>query len=145
MIVRGGGDLVIDFVDQFRMPFDAMDRLGDVDGFAIIDRFAAVDAFHHGQFTGIAGHQFAQTDQRIFAFAGVQTRPTPIIECLSGLGHGEIDVGPITGGDLGDHLPRRRVDRVKGVARYRRAIRAINIGRGWQIQGLRNRAVFLFG
>ena len=71
VIVRGRGNLIIHLINGFRVPLDAVDRLRDVHGFAIKDGLAAVQALHHCEFAGVAGEEFGETDEDVFALGRV--------------------------------------------------------------------------
>ena len=70
-----GADLIVGFFDNLRMPFDAMDRLKQVNRFAIEDRIDTILAFQHGQFTTVARDAFAQADQHVLAGGGMRLGP----------------------------------------------------------------------
>ena len=70
-VVANGCRLVVELVDQFGVPLDGVNRLGNVYRLTVSDRFAAVEAFHDREFSPVSCHQFAQTDQHVFAFCGM--------------------------------------------------------------------------
>ncbi len=63
--------LIIKLVRCLGVPFDCVDGFGNIDQFAVTDRFTAVEAFHDREFSPVSCHQFAQTDQHVFAFCGM--------------------------------------------------------------------------
>ena len=144
MIVGCRRDLIINLVDQLGMPFQRIDRFGHINRFAIINRLAAIKAFHHRQITRIAGNQLGKADQHRLAVTGVLARPTPILKRGARLFNRQINVRRITGGNMGQGIPRCRINRGKGFARNRRAIAAVDKGTIGQIQPMGNCGVFVF-
>ena len=58
-VIAAGRYLVVNLVDGFRMPLNAMNGFGDVDGLEFSDGLATFKALHYRQLPGIALDQLA--------------------------------------------------------------------------------------
>ena len=77
VVVGGRRHLVVDLVDRLGVPAQALHGLGQVDGLAVEDGLAAVEALHHRELDEVRLDQVRQPQQRRLALGRVQLRPAP--------------------------------------------------------------------
>ena len=95
------------------MPFYRGDGFWDVDSLAVQNRFAAVQAFHHRQFSAVVGDQFAKAYQHILARARVERCPMALVKSSARFGHGQIYVTGITAGNFCQYRACGGINRCK--------------------------------
>ena len=115
VVVGGGRHLVVDLVDGLAVPAQALDRLGQVDGLAVEDGLAAVEALHHREVDEVVVDQPGEALDRSLALGGMGLRPA--VEGGAGCGDRGIDVLGAAGGQGGEHGAGRRIDGLEGPAR----------------------------
>ncbi len=93
-----------------------VDRQRQIAAGRFADRLAVVERFQRGQLIEIFFDQVGQLVHQAPPFAGVHLPPGAMIKCLPGRGYGQIDVGGVPLGNLGDDFFGRRVDGLEGLA-----------------------------
>ena len=106
-----GGHLAVNLVDRLRVPADAMNRVGHVAVDAIADRLACFQAVQQGQLAQVGLQAVGEGQQRFLAIHRTHLRPNAALECLAGRADGQIHVGRIAGGDIGQLFAIGRVFR----------------------------------
>ncbi|MNI40760.1 hypothetical protein D3C73_949950 [compost metagenome] len=136
----GGGGVVVDLVDQLGVPADGVDGFRHIDVLALADRFAAVQAFQHGQFMGVLLKQAGKIQQDVLALARRQVGPAAIFKGLFRGCHGQVDILHVAGGHVGQLLPGGRIRGDEGLARDRIAEFTIDerLGARFQLVGQRS-------
>ena len=84
------------------MPLDAVDRLGQINRFAVKNWFTGLHAFHHRQFAAVTCDQLAQSDQHILARIGVHFGPTALVKRLPRFGDRKVYISCICSRNLRD-------------------------------------------
>ena len=130
MVVGGRRHLVVDLVDRLGVPAQALHGLGQVDGLAVEDGLAAVEALHHRQLDQVRLDQVGQPQQRGLAVGRVQLRPAAVLEGGAGAGDRGVDVLGPAGRQAREHRAVGRVDGLEGPARARRHLLAADEAMG---------------
>jgi hypothetical protein len=134
LIVRGGGDFVVDLVDGFAAPAQGLRRAGHVDVQGVADRLAHVQGFEQRQLFGVLLEQAGETDHGGFAFGRRQARPDAGIEGGAGVFHSALGVGGIAAGDLAQQTAIDRADALEGLAGDGIGVFAVDVGAAFDLQ-----------
>ena len=116
LIVRRGGDFVVDLVDGFGAPADRVGGRRDVDAHRVADRLAHVEGFEQRQFFLVGQDQVGEADQDALALGRGQVGPDAGFEGAARDGDGCIGVGFVGAGDVGQEATVDRAHAFKGVA-----------------------------
>ncbi len=115
-----------------------MDGIRHIDRLALSDGFAAVEAFHDGQFMTVVFDELGEFQQSRLAVARCLETPTSVVECLSRFGDRIIDVACIARCDLCQRLARCGVRGGECLAGIRRTECPVYEGVGRQLKARRN-------
>ena len=110
----------MDLVGPAGVVAQAIDRQRQIGGAAVANRLAVVERFQRGQIVDFFFDQIGQAVHQLAAIAGVHLAPGAILERFAGGLHGQIDVGGIPFGHLGNHFFGGRVDRFERLAAFGR-------------------------
>ena len=109
-VLAGRGDVVVELVDGLGVPADGAGRLGDVDGPAVA-RWAcpASRLSMRASSSTLASMASATREQDALAVGRGQRRPRPMLDGLARGADGDVDVGGVALGDVGQGLAGGRV------------------------------------
>ncbi|MNN02293.1 hypothetical protein D3C81_1149490 [compost metagenome] len=136
LVVRGGGDFVVDLVDRLAAPANGVGGAGDIDVQRIADRLAHVQGFQQGQLFGVFQQQFGEADHDLLALDRRQARPRTGLEGGAGDLHGTLGIGAVAAGDLGQEAAIHRADAIEGLAGSGVDILTIDEGAAFDFQVL---------
>jgi ParB family chromosome partitioning protein len=134
LIVRRGGDFVVDLVDSLAAPAQGICRAGYVDVQGVADRLAHVQGFQQRQLFGIGLEQRRETDHGGFAFGRRQARPNAGIEGGAGIFDGALCVGGVTAGNSGQQAAVDRAYAFEGVTGNSGGVFAVDVGAAFDLQ-----------
>ena len=126
LIMRRGGDFVVDFVDGFGAPADRVGGRRDVDVHRVVDRLAHVEGFEQGEFFLVGQDQIGEADQDALALGRGKVGPDTGFEGAARDGHGFVGIGFVGAGDVGEEATVDRADAFKGIAAECRAVLTVN-------------------
>ncbi len=109
-----GDGLAFDFVGPAGVVTVTVDDQRKVGGAAVANGLAVVEGFEHRQLVEILFDQVGELVEKAAALAGVHLAPGAGVEGLTGGADGEIDIGFIALGDVGDDLTGGGVDGFEG-------------------------------
>ena len=133
-LLARGRDLVIELVDGFGIPADALGRERDIDLVAVADRLAHVQGLEKGELGVMLVDQIGEALQHLLAVRGRHIRPGALLEDLARGLDGAIHVFLVAFGHLVDDLACRGVDVVEGLAGGRGQVFAVDEGLAAVIQ-----------
>ena len=110
------GDLIVNLVDGFGVPGDAVGGGGGVIAHGVADGLAHVQGLQQRQLHLVEPHQFGEALQDLLALLGRQTAPAFVVKGGAGSLHCQFGIGGVAGGDPGQQLAVGRVDAVEGGA-----------------------------
>ena len=108
--------LAVDLVGPAGVVAEAVDHQRQVGVAALADRLAVIERFELGQLVDVRFDQVGELVHQPPAVAGVHLAPGAGVERLSGRLDGQVDVGGVALGDVGDDLFGGRVDRLERLA-----------------------------
>ncbi|MNT15919.1 hypothetical protein D3C72_1509990 [compost metagenome] len=113
MILRRGGDFIVDLVDGFGGPADRVSGRRNVDAHGVADRLAHVEGFEQRQFFLVGQDQIGEANQDALALSRGQIDPNAGFESAACDGDGGIGIGFIGAGDVREETAIYRADAFK--------------------------------
>ncbi|VVM44255.1 hypothetical protein PS681_00432 [Pseudomonas fluorescens] len=136
LIMRCGGDFVVDLVDGFGAPADRVGGRRDIDAHRIADRFTHVEGFQQRQFFLVLQDQIGEADQDALALGRGFFRPDAGLERLARDFDGEVGIGFIGAGHGGEETAVDGAQAFERVATDGRAVFTVDERAGFDGQGL---------
>ena len=118
-VAAGRRDRVVQLVGRLRVPAERLDRLRQVGLAAVGDRLARLERVDQRQLLGVLLDQVGQAEHHGLALGGGAARPAAVVERAAAGGDGQVDIGGVAGGDLGQEPTGRRILRRESLAAQR--------------------------
>ncbi len=110
------GDLIVNLVDRFGVPGDAVGGGGGIIAHGIADGFAHIQRLQQRQLYLVQAHQLGETLHNLLALFRWQAAPAFVLESGACGLHRQFGIGGIAGRHLGQQLAVGRVDAIEGGA-----------------------------